>query len=142
MKRDGVDEDFINIEEYFKGMKYMKCEGLEDLGKPKNIYTETYADADYLRVHLPENVKREATTIKFTFAFAGENRTSVYGLFNEYITNAKIQYYDTARYKEAYMINIESSAPKDDIYIGSTPYMTVEYTFKNLYGKCIDLKTQ
>lgn len=130
------DTDYTDLESYFNGMKYSKCVGLEDLGKPKNIYTETYADADSLRVHIPEDVKREATDITFTFIFFGENRKSVYDRFNEFIKGRRLYYYDTARNKQAYMVLIDKTEPKEDIYKGSKPYMSVDYKFQNLWGEC------
>lgn len=137
MKRDGVNPNYIDLESYFKGMKYMECEGLEDLGKPKNIYTETYADADTLRAYIPNptDIKREATTITFTFAFFGDNRQTVYNKFNVYTKGRKIYYYDTARLKEAYMVLMDKTSPKEDVYKGK-PYMVVEYKFQNLWGEC------
>lgn len=135
IKRES-DTDYTDFESYFNGMKYSKCVGLEDLGKPKNIYTETYADADSLRVHIPEDVKREATDITFTFIFLGENRKSVYDRFNEFIKGQKLYYYDTARNKKAYMVLIDKTEPKEDIYKGSKPYMSVDYKFQNLWGEC------
>lgn len=135
MKRDGVDEEYINLESYFQGMRYMQCKGLEDLGKPKNIYTETYADADTLRVYIPEKVKRGATTITFSFAFLGEDKQSVYDAFNSFVEGYKIHYYDTARKKASYMVLMERTTPKVDFYKGK-PYMTVDYTFQNLWGEC------
>lgn len=139
MKREGVDEDYIDIEDYFvepyTRLRYSKCDGLEDLGKAKNIYTETYADADELRVYLPENVTREATTLTFTFAFIGVNKQKVYDRFCEFITGSKIYYYDTARMKQAYMVFTDKSAPKEDVYKGSS-YMVVDFKFQNLWGEC------
>lgn len=135
IKRES-DTDYTDLESYFNGMKYSKCVGLEDLGKPKNIYTETYADADSLRVHIPEEVKREATDITFTFIFFGENRKSVYDRFNEFIKGQKLYYYDTARNKKAYMVLIDKTEPKEDIYKGSKTYMSVDYKFQNLWGEC------
>lgn len=136
MKRDGVDNDYFDLESYFDGMKYMECKGLEDLGKPKNIYTETYADADTLRAYIPAptDIKREATTITFTFAFFGGNRQVVYDNFNEFIKGQKIFYYDTARKKQPYMVLMDSTSPKEDVYKGK-PYMVVEYKFQNLWGE-------
>lgn len=135
IKRES-DTDYTDLESYFNGMKYSKCVGLEDLGKPKNIYTETYADADFLRVHIPESVKREATDITFTFIFFGENRKSVYDRFNQFIKGQKLYYYDTARNKKAYMVLIDKTEPKEDIYKGSKPYISVDYKFQNLWGEC------
>lgn len=140
MKRDGVDSSDVDLESSFQGMKYSKCDGLEDLGKPKNIYTETYADADTLRVHIPQSgVTREATTITFTFFFFGNNRQDIYDKFNAFVKGNKIYYYDTARQKRAYMVLMDKTAPKEDIYKGSHPYISVDYKFQNLWGECRDI---
>lgn len=139
MKRDGVDNAYIDIEQRFKGMKYMQCEGLEDKGKVKNIYIETYADSNSLRVHLPNAIAREATNIKFTFVFFGDNRQKTYEDFDSFINNRKIYYYDTKRLKRAYMIYQNNTEPKEDIYKGSMPFMIVEYIFQNMLGECISV---
>lgn len=135
IKRES-DTDYTDLESYFNGMKYSKCVGLEDLGKPKNIYTETYSDADSLRVHIPKEVKRDATDITFTFIFFGEDRKSTYDRFNEFIKGQKLYYYDTARYKQSYMVLIDKTEPKEDVYKGSIPYMSVDYKFQNIWGHC------
>lgn len=135
IKRES-DANYTDLESYFNGMKYSQCIGLEDLGKPKNIYTETYADADSLRVHIPKEVKRDATYITFTFVFFGENRKSTYDRFNEFIKGQKLYYYDTARYKQSYMVLINKTEPKEDVYKGSIPYMSVDYKFQNIWGHC------
>lgn len=138
IKRES-DANYTDLESYFNGMKYSKCVGLEDWGKPKNIYTETYADADELRVHIPEDIKREATKITFTFIFFGENRQDTYNKFNKFIEGKKLLYYDTKRYKYAYMVLVDKTEPKEDIYKGSDPYISVDYSFQNLWGECFNL---
>lgn len=125
-----------DLEVDFLGMKYSKCEGLLNKGKRKNIHTETYADSDTLRVWQGEEVTREATTITFTFVFAGDARQSVYDSFYEYVKNGVIAYWDTARMKEARLVLIDALEPSDDIFVGSTPYIKVDFKFQNLWGEC------
>lgn len=136
IKRES-DANYTDLESYFNGMKYSKCVGLEDLGKPKNIYTETYADAENIRIHQPSKIRRETTKITFTFAFFGdkETRQDTFDKFNSFIENKKLYYYDTARLKRAYMILIDKTEPKEDVYKGQG-YMLVEYTFQNIKGYC------
>lgn len=136
IKREG-DTNYIELESYFNGMKYMKCVGLEDLGKPKNIYTETYADASTLRVFNPETITREATKITFTFLFLGDKYTrhNLYDRFNRFIENKIIYYYDTARLRLAHMILLEHTSPKEDLFKGGGN-MVVDYTFQNIRGYC------
>ena len=86
-----LKENKIDLEAYFVGLKYAKCEGLDTIGKPKNIYTETYCDAEKKRVYMPDNITKkitnEPTTITLTLYFVGENRERVMEKFNEYVRN-------------------------------------------------------
>lgn len=135
MKKE-ADETWINIESTYTGLRYKECKGLEDKGKPKNIYTESYADSDTLRVYMPDKVLRESTTITFSFVFVGEDRKIAYERFFAYVSNGKLYYYDTARKKKAYMILKEALTITEDVYKGSTPYMIVDFKFTNLWGEC------
>lgn len=128
--------DWTDIETTYSGMRYLKCKGLEDKGKPKNKYQETFADSDELRVYEPDDVMLEATDITFTFIFVGDNRQSVYESFYNYVKKGKFYYYDTMRRKKAYITLFEHVKPSDDIYKGSTPYIQADFKFKNLWGEC------
>lgn len=136
MSKEG--ESVRDLEKDFEGMKYIKCEGLLDKGKRKNVYTESYSDSDTLRVWMGEEVTREATDITLTFVFIGDNRQDVYRDFYNYAKNGKITYYDTARNKEALLVLMDAIKVKDDIWKGSTPYIEVDFKFKNLWGECKD----
>lgn len=127
-----------DLEVDFLGMKYSRCVGLMNKGKRKDIYTEQYSDSDTLRVWQGEKVTREATTITFTFVFAGKNRVDVYESFYNYVKNGIISYYDTARMKEARIVLMDALEPSDDIYKGSTPYIKADFKFQNLWGECKD----
>jgi hypothetical protein len=135
---------WVDIEDNaeWKGeIRYMSCKGLETIGKPKNKYTESYADAQELRVYEADEIFHEATDVTFTFIFVGENRKQVYASFYDYVKNGKFYYYDTARWKKAYLVLLEAVDPSEDDYKGGTPYMKAEFKFKNLWGRCIDMKT-
>jgi len=136
MKQDPSSDGWQSIEEVFDGLKYKECKGLEDKGKPKNIYTESYADADKLRVYMPVTVYRESTTITFTFVFIGDNRQSVYEQFNSFVSGKKIYYFDTMRKKNAYLLLNEAVTMGEDVYKGSVPYMLVDFKFTNIWGEC------
>lgn len=125
-----------DLEVDFSGMKYSRCVGLMNKGKRKNIHTENYADSDTLRVWQGSEVTREATTITFTFVFAGDNRQGVYDSFYEYVKNGVISYYDTARMKEARIFLVDALEPSDDIFVGSTPYIKADFKFQNIWGEC------
>lgn len=125
-----------DLESYFSGLKYSKCEGLETRGARKNIYTEEYADSDTLRVWQGSDVTRTATTITFTLYFTGDKRQATFDSFYEFVKNGKIFYWDTKRLKKAYLVLKEEFEPSEDIYHGSTPYKAVNVKFQNLWGEC------
>lgn len=125
-----------DLETRFYGLKYSKCDGLTAKGKRKNIHIEKYSDSNKLRVWQGDGVIREATDIVFSFFFTGENRQNYYDSFIDYCSNGKIHYWDTARKREAIMILIDKSDPKEDTYKGSIPYIYVELKFQNLFGEC------
>lgn len=127
--------DYVDIEERFPGLRYMKCEGLEDKGEVKNIYTESYSDGDELRVYMPNYIKRDATTITLTLAFFGDRKQQIYDNFCKFIEGVKLYYRDTVRNREAYMIMKDAIKPSEDEYKGH-PYMIVSFKFQNLRGRC------
>lgn len=126
----------IDLEEYeeFKGLKYIKCEGLENVGEA-NVYTEEFADSDRLRVYVPENVTHKATEVKLTLIFIGEKRRASFKAFNSYIERGFHAYWDTARNKKLIFFVKNAVKPSEDIYKGGKPYIEVTYTLSNVYGK-------
>lgn len=129
-----VEDTMKDLEADFSGLKYLKCEGLEDVGEAR-IYTENYADSDRTRVYIPDELTNEPTTVKLTLIFVGDNRRNAFNTFNEYIRNGIHAYWDTARNKELIFYIKDGIKPSDDIYKGSTPYMQCTYTLTNVYGK-------
>lgn len=138
MKRDGLDSEYVDLESFFDGMRYMSSEGLNDKGKVKNIYTETYSDSDTLRVYMPNVIAREATTITLRFAFLGENSQQIFDLFYNFVKGNKIYYYDTAREKEAYMFLQEAVKVSEDYRKDGEKYIVVEFKFQNMSGECLN----
>ena len=139
---DGSWESPISIEDYFNGMKYISCKGLSDKGKIKNIYTESYAEVEDLRVYIPDEVVRENTDIEFEFGFEKTGRRDVFDSFVDWVSGYKIKYWDTCRNREVEMILIDKVEVDEDLLIGSSPYIIVPFKFKNLKGsttKHIDL---
>ena len=132
---NGAWEEAVDIEAYFNGLHYSKCEGLSNYGKPKNVYTETFAETSELRVYLPETVARENTDVEFEFVFDGENRRDTYHSFVEWLSGKRLKYWDTLRNRELEMILIESVEPEEDELLGSHPFVRVPFKFKNLRGQ-------
>lgn len=137
MQKDG--ESAKDLEVDFEGLKYSKCTGLLDKGKRKNVHIENYADSDTLRVWQGETVTREATNITFTFFFVGDSRQGTFDMFYNYIKNGRITYWDTKRKKQALLILVDKTEPKEDVYNGSIPYISIDFKFQNLWGECKDV---
>ena len=131
---DNAWEEQVSLEDYFSGMKYISCEGLSTKGKIKNIYTENFAEVEDLRVYMPETVVRENTDIEFVFGFEKENRRDTFDSFVDWVSGYKIKYWDTARNRELEMVLIDKVDVDEDILIGSSPFITVNFKFKNLKG--------
>lgn len=131
---DNAWETQVSLEDYFSGMKYVSCEGLSTKGKIKNIYTENYAEVEDLRVYMPETVVRENTDIEFVFGFEKDNRRDTFDSFVDWVSGYKIKYWDTARNREVEMVLIDKVEVDEDILIGSSPFITVNFKFKNLMG--------
>lgn len=127
-------EQEIELTEHFQGLIFCECKGVSDYGAIKNIYSETFAESDTLRVYLPEKAVRESTDIKLTVLFTKENRRDVYDSFVEYITGRQIKYWDTVRNRISYLIQVDKIEVDEDLLYGSAPYIAVEFPFKNLKG--------
>ena len=131
---DNAWETQVSLEDYFSGMKYISCKGLSTKGKIKNIYTENFAEVEDLRVYMPETVVRENTDIEFVFGFEKGNRRDTFDSFVDWVSGYKIKYWDTARNRELEMVLIDKIEVDEDILLGSSPFITVNFKFKNLKG--------
>lgn len=127
-----------DLEVDFDGLRYQEAKGLNLTGKPK-LYTETYADADKVRVYIPENVTYEPTTITFRFVFFGDNRYETYDSFVTWVSGKRMVYHDTARGKYAYFYVGDSIQPAEEMWYGSTPYLRLELKVSNVYGRTFDV---
>lgn len=119
-------------------LRYKECKGLNTIGKPR-VYTEKYADSDRLRTYIPTEITHDATTIKLTLYFMGENRQKVYDDFNTFVTGGYRKYWDTARNKAFDFYVSDITEPSDEKWYWSTPYFEVTYTLQNLNGKTKDV---
>lgn len=151
MQRIDITESSVNIEEdsRFVGLLYMKAEGMNDVGKAKNIYTETYADSDRLRVSLPKHrqnnigvhsvtdIANEATKITMHFLVVGteSQRQTTIKNFRDYVRVGIHRYWDDARNLEFDFIVTEEFKVSDERWHGSSPYVEIAVTMQNLNGK-------
>ena len=126
-----------DLEVDFPGLLYGRCDGIMGYGKPKNIYTESYADSSILRTYVPSTIYREATEIIFTFYFVGEAsvRQSSLDSFVSYISDGYHVYWDTARNRKfQFTPPIEEIKPSEEQWHGSKPYFTVQVKVQNVNG--------
>lgn len=132
-------QSVYDIEEQFDGLLYMRAEGMNDIGKSKNVYTETYADRDRLRVFLPNNgtYANEATKITMHFLVVGdaEARQAIITDFYTYVRVGVHRYWDDARYLEFDFIVTDEIKVSDERWHGSSPYVEIQVTMQNLNGK-------
>lgn len=129
-----------SLEEHFKGLRYKSCKGLNTIGAA-NVYTESYADSERLRVHVPSNLTNKATTVTLSLYFVGEDRYKAYDSFNEYLRESPYHiYYDTARKKRFAFFVKEEISPSTSQWYGSTPYIEVSYKLSNIFGRTFDVE--
>lgn len=140
MQRIDIESQSVyDIEAQFGGLLYMKAEGMNDIGKSKNVYTETYADRDSLRVFLPNNgtYTNEATKITMHFLVVGdaETRQRVITDFYTYVRVGVHRYWDDARNLEFDFIVTDEIKVSDERWHGSSPYVEIQVTMQNLNGR-------
>lgn len=139
----------IDIEEEFPGLLYSSAKGLYDVGKPKNIYTEQYADSDRMRVYLPilykngqkvhnvSTIANEATTVEMTFLVVGDAdaRRDIITAFEDYVRTGIHTYYDTARQMKFTFFVLDAIKVSDEKWHGSQPYVELTVPLQNINGK-------
>ena len=126
-----------DLEHDFEGCRYIKCEGLSDYGKIKNIVKEDYAEAEQPRCYVPDEITRKESTVTFMLYFHGENRRDSYDSFIDYVTGHKLIYWDTCRNREVHLLLEDEVQVKDDILYGGNPYLVCAVKFTNLKGSNI-----
>ena len=136
---EDVKGELIDIEEQFK-CKYVKFEGLSETGKVKNIYTETYAETEELRMYIPDEVLYDNTDMSLTLLFSpySENDSDVQDnerAFFEYVSGHKIEYHDTFRNRYVSLLLLNKPEVVGEVLYGGSRYREVKYTFKNIYGR-------
>lgn len=125
-----------DLEVDFLGLKYRECKGLETIGAPQNIYTESYADSDKLRTYVPLVITNKPTTVTLSLYFTGEDRYKSYDEFNAYLRSSSyFMYYDTARYRKLVFFVKNEISVSDTRWYGSMPYIEVNYKLSNIFGK-------
>lgn len=140
----------VDIEMNYNAV-YSECKGINDVGQPKNTYTESFADSKFLRAYIPKEVLREATDITLTLYFLGERRQANLARFIKDISGGTrssskdygtpFRYYDMIRKKGFDFVYVEKTDIEEDVWKGSEPYINVSFKLKNIYGEAkTDLK--
>lgn len=129
-----------NLEQDFQGLRYSRIEGIETLGSPRNVYAESYADADRLRVYAPKEVKHKETNVTLTLYFVGEGRFNTLDAFNAYIKGGFHRYWDDARNKWFAFYIKDELKPAESQWHGSTPYLKMDYKLVNIFGRTFDVE--
>ena len=132
-----IDGTLKDLERDFDGLRYAKCEGLNNYGAAKNIYTEVYADSDTLRAYVPDKVYNESIDVTFTFYFFGDaaTRQRSFHAFLDSLRTGYHVYWDTARNRKFQFIPpMQAVSPSGEMWDGSRPYFKVELTLKGVKG--------
>jgi len=143
-------EDEVDLESHFKGLRYKSCTGLGAYGKPKGVYTESYAEQDGVSVYVSAGGSaREQTDVTLTLYFfdpdkravtdiesrmaAIEAARGVYESFMAYISGCVVMYRDTARGRKVALYLSDNTEPSTDSLKGVV-YLEVSFKFKNMRG--------
>jgi len=125
-----------NTRTLWSGMYLLDSKNIDAYGKPKNIITENYAEANGLKVSLPTTLKREATdvTLKLMFIDTDDgDRYAQYESFMSYISNKKFYWFDTVRFRRVRLLCLEKTEPTES-FKGNIPYLTLDLKVKNING--------
>lgn len=130
------DTDAVNTKALWPDMWLLKSENTLAYGKPKNIVTESYPETDGLKVWTPDTVTHDATDVKLTLCFIGENtdKHDEFDSFMAYIEGKVIEWWDTVRFRKNRLLLTDKVEPSEN-YHGQIPYLEVEFRFKNVDGK-------
>lgn len=124
-----------SLEDDYEGLKYSKLDGISTIGKPKNVYTEKYADGDKLRVYMPKFLTHDATTLTLTLYFFGENRNRIYEYFIHELRQSVHRYWDTARKCWFDFVLLDETKATDENWYKGQPYFKVDLKMQNIYGE-------
>lgn len=135
-KNGVVSGKSYDLEKDFEGLRYLKCTGLDAVGKPKNIYTESYHESEEERVYMPseEKITREPIDVVLSLLFVGEGRIDTILRFNNFIKGGFRKYWDTARNKSIVFYIDDAITIKEETFKGSNPYIQIDYKLKCIKG--------
>lgn len=134
---DKTNQPVKDLEADFKGLRYKEFKGLENFGKIKSVYTESFAETDELQVYMADTPIRENITPTLTLVFIGDNKRKAYHDFVDYISTGKIAYWDNVRKRKITFILTESIEPEYDT-VKDTEYIQASFKLQCLNGHASD----
>ena len=137
-RSDEVGETY-DLERDFVGLRYLKAEGMNTLGESKSIYTEEYAEAEELRVFLPDTYTHKATKITMTFLILGDakQRQTTLDDFLDYLREGRHLFWDTVRNRQFEFIVTEEIKVSDEKWHGTQPYIEIQVPMQNIAGRTV-----
>lgn len=139
-KYDLTTDNFFwsELEQTLSGdiVKYRRCTGLENKGKIKNAYSESYADAKQTREFFPSTPTCEPTdvTLDIVIKRTSTNNSTAFDTLTSQFRNGLTVYWDTQRKKAAVLKLTNAVEVKEDTYLGMK-YLECEYKFTNIVGQ-------
>lgn len=130
---DGVTQSIKNLEDDFSGLLIKSVSGLNAKGKNKNVYTESFAEANGVNVWLGTPYY-ESTNVSITCYFVGTNRKTTYDSFCNYINGHKIDFWDSYNGKKVTLVLAEALDQPNEEKYGSNPNIEQTFKFTNING--------
>lgn len=148
-KADGTADGLaVDIEQGYPGLHYLSIDGLETVGKVKNIYTESYPEASSVRVFHPSDAGMEArheqTTVTLSLLFSGDTRRDALDSFRNLLYSGRLFYWDTARHRKVLLI-VENEQTVEKDSLKGLRCIQAKFSFTNLWGRskaCTDDGTE
>lgn len=145
-KADGVAK---SLEDDFGAVRYKSITGINSVGKQKAVYSESYPEADSLRVYVDPNAKRESITSTLTvyvFGSAPEGTSdkttdelvlaaeNAWNSLTDFLEGALVLWVDDYRQRKGLFLLQEAVEPTSDI-VKNIPYLQCQIKLTNVFGR-------
>lgn len=130
---EGTKKD---LEVDFKGLRYIKADGLNAIGETR-VYTEEYADSEQIRVYIPPTPTHKQTTVTFEFAVVGDTYDAMYKVYSDFLDfcmDKRMAYWDTARKRRLYFYVTSAVKPKEELLKNQKKCLRFELLVNNIFG--------
>ena len=122
-----------DLEKEFPGLLVSKVAGINDRGKNKNIYTESFVEQNGVNVWMGTPYF-ESTSVTLTLFFVGDKRQDTFDSFCDYVSTGKLYYWDTYHKKVVTLVLAEPIQIANEEKYGSNPNIEVPVKFTNISG--------